>query len=96
MYHSIRNRYREPFGGYSYLRTLYVLALEELSPLAEELHALLGSTPRVLASASVPEIRLCAVRILAWDATALYRALNGYRAAARTHLNVPPPAREVW
>jgi len=87
---------REPFGGYSYLGTLYVLALEELSPLAEELHALLGSTSRVLASASVPETRLCAVRILAWAATALSRALNGCRVAARTYLNVPPPAREVW
>lgn len=86
----------EPFGGCSYLGTLYVLALEDLSPLAEELHALLGSTPRVLASASVPETCLCAVRILARDATALYRVLNGCRTTARTYLNTPPPAREVW
>lgn len=87
---------RELFGGYSYLGTLYVLALEELLPLAGELHALLCSTPRVLASASVPETYPYAARILAWNATALYRALNGCQAVVRIYLNGPPPAREVW
>lgn len=86
----------EHFGSYAYLGTLYDMALEDLSPLAEELHALLGSTARVFAPASVPETCLCAVRILARDATALYRVLNGCRTTARTYPNIPPPAWEVW
>lgn len=41
------------------------------------------------------KFRLCAVRVLARDATALYRALNTFRAVARTCLDLPPTAREV-
>jgi len=85
----------EPFGGYSYLGTAYILAPRSLEPLAEKLHAALNSMPFVLASASAPSLRLCAVRILARDATALYRALNTFRAVARTCLDLPPAAREV-
>ncbi len=86
----------EPFGGYSYIAAAYILAPLNLEPLAEELHVTLGGTPRALASASAPEPHLCAVRILAHDATALYRPLNACRAAARAYLGLPPVAREVW
>ncbi|QIN77749.1 hypothetical protein GBA65_03590 [Rubrobacter marinus] len=87
----------EPFGGYSYLAGLYVLAPLDLAPLADELHhALLPGAPRVLASASAPSSGLCAVRVLARDATALYRALNVCRALSRARLGLAPPVREVW
>jgi urease accessory protein len=72
----------EPFGGYSYLGALYVLAHKELSPLAEELHASLSSLSCVLASASSPGPRLCAARVIARSATALYRVLNQCRTLA--------------
>ena len=87
----------EPLGGYSYLAGLYVLAPVDLSPLTEELHtALLSGAPRILASASAPSSGLCAVRVLARDATALYRALNACRDASRAYLGLAPPPREVW
>jgi len=86
----------EPFGGYSYLAGLYVLAPRDLAPLADGLHALLAAAPRVLASASAPSPGLCAARLLAHDAPALYRSLNACRVAARAHLGLPPPARGVW
>jgi urease accessory protein len=85
----------EPFGGYSYLGSLYVRAPVDLSFLAEELHASLSGSHRLFASASVPAPRLCAVRALAQDSTALYRALNGGRAEARKLLALPPPPREI-
>ncbi len=50
----------EPFGGYSYVGAAYVLALRYLEPLARKL----DGTLRVLVSASAPEPRLCAARIL--------------------------------
>jgi urease accessory protein len=86
----------EPFGGYSYLGTAYVLAPRNLEPLTEELHGVLGGAPRMLASASAPSPRLCVARIMAWDATTLYRALNACRSTARAYLNLSPAAREVW
>jgi urease accessory protein len=49
----------------------------------------------VLASASAPAQRLCAVRVLARDATALYRALNACRVEARAYLELPSAAREI-
>jgi hypothetical protein len=61
----------EPFGGYSSLGALYVLAPKELSPLAEELHAFVSSLSYVLASASSPGPRLCAARDITRSATAL-------------------------
>ncbi len=85
----------EPFGGYSYVGAAYVLAPQDLEPLAEKLHGALPRTPRVLASASAPAPRLCAVRILARDATALYRALNAFRTVARAYLDLPPSTREI-
>ena len=72
------------------------MAPSDLRPLAEKLHGLLGSVPGILASGSSPETGLCSVRILARDATGLYRGLNGCRAAARAYLDLPPPARGVW
>ena len=81
----------EPFGGCSYLGAVYILAPSDLRPLAEKLHGLLCSMPGILASASSPETHLCSVRILARDATALHRGLNGCRAAARTYLDLPRP-----
>jgi urease accessory protein len=86
----------EPFGGYSYLGALYVLAPKELSPLAEELHASLSSLSCVLASASSFGSRLCAARVVAQSAIALYRTLNECRTVARAYLELPPAAREVW
>lgn len=85
----------EPFGGYSYGGAACVLALQNLESLAEKLHGVLCGIPRVLASASAPTPRLCAVRVLARDATALYRALNACRVAARACLDLPPAPREV-
>ena len=86
----------EPFGGYSYLGAAYALAPRDLDPLVEELHEALSRMPRALASASASAPGLCAVRILARDATTLYRALNTCRTAARDHLRLPPAARGVW
>lgn len=86
----------EPFGGYSYLGSLHVLAPRDLAPLAEDLHEILNRSSRVLSSASAPAPRLCAARVLARDAAALYEALNACRAAARSRLDLPPPVREVW
>ncbi len=85
----------EPFRGYSYVGAAYVLAPRNLEPLAEKLHGAFSGTPRVLASASAPAQRLCAVRVLARDATALYRALNAFRTVARAYLDLPPAAREI-
>lgn len=85
----------EPFGGYSYLGTAYVLAPRDLEALAGKLHAALSEAPRVLASASAPAHRLCAVRVLAYDATALYRALNEFRAVARAYLNLVQAPRNI-
>lgn len=86
----------EPFGGYLYLGSLYVLAPADLSPLAEKLHGLLGDLPEVLGSASAPGWGLCAVRVLAPGATALYGAFNACRAAARSALGFTAPPRKVW
>lgn len=86
----------EPFGGYSYLGAVYVLAPRSLEPLADNLHAALSGLPGLLASASAPTPRLCTARILVRDAATLYRALNGCRAATRTCLDLPPTAREIW
>jgi urease accessory protein len=85
----------EPFGGYPYLGSLYVLASVDLSPLAEALHASLCGSRSLFASASVPAPRLCAVRILGQDSTSLYRALNGSRARIRESLALPSPPREI-
>jgi urease accessory protein len=86
----------EPFGGYSYLGTLYILAPSDLKPLAEELHRSLSSMYGVAASASSPETCLCTARILARDATTLYRGLERCRGETRTYLDLSPPARDVW
>ncbi len=85
----------EPFGGYSYVGAAYVLAPRDLEPLAERLHGMLDRVPCVLASASAPAQRLCAVRVLARNATALYRALNACRVEARAYLDLPSAAREI-
>lgn len=85
----------EPYGGYSYMAAVYVVAARDLGPLAEELHDLLHNLPGVLASASAPSPGLCAVRALADGAPALYRALNRTRDLARKYLGIPYPAREV-
>ena len=66
----------EPFGGYSYLGAAHVLAPRSLEPLADNLHATLSGLPGLLASASAPAPRLCLARILARNATTVYRALN--------------------
>ena len=85
----------EPFGGYSYVGAVYVLAPWDMEPLAEKLHGALSGTPRVLASASAPAPRLCAVWILAREATALYRALNAFRTVVRAYLDLPPATRVI-
>ncbi|MBV9455204.1 MAG: urease accessory protein UreG [Rubrobacter sp.] len=86
----------EPFGGYSYLGVVYVLAPRDLEPLAEKLHAVLNGSPHALASASAPTSHLCGARILTRDATVLYQLLNSCRTVTRTHLDLPLPARGVW
>ena len=83
----------EPFGGYSYLGAMYVVSPENLSALAENLHGVLSAP---LASATAPSPNLCVARILARNATSLYRALNACRSSARSFLGLPPPPREVW
>ena len=85
----------EPFGGYSYLGTVYASAPRGLEELAEKLHAALAGTPGALASASAPAPNLCVARVLARRAPALYRALNGAREAVRDFLGLPPPPREI-
>ena len=85
----------EPFGGYSYVGAAYVLAPRDLKPLSDKLHGALSGVPRVLASASAPAPRLCASRVLARDATALYRAMNAFRTVTRAYLNLPLVAREI-
>jgi urease accessory protein len=87
---------RERFGGYSYVASAYVSAPQDLAPLAEELHGYLYRLPGTLASASAPTSGLCAVRIMATGAGALYGALNGFRGVSRRFLGQPEPAREVW
>ena len=86
----------ERFGGYSYVASAYVSAPQDLAPLAEELHDFLSRLPETLASASAPTSRLCAVRVMATGAGALYGALNGFRGISRRILGRPAPAREVW
>ncbi len=88
----------EPFGGFPYLGTVYASVPEghsTLRELAEELHAALNDLPGALASASAPAPNLCVARVLAQGAPALYRALNGARAATRSFLGLAPPPREL-
>lgn len=84
----------EPLGGYSYLATVFILAAENLSELAEKLHAFLATVP-AFASASAPAPGLVTVRILATEAPSVYLALNGSRGVARAELGLPPPPRRV-
>jgi urease accessory protein len=85
----------EAFAGRSYLGAAYVAAPRDLRALADELHAELAALPGVLGSASAPTPGLCAVRVLADSAPALYAALGAARTAARAALGLGPPAREV-
>lgn len=85
----------EPFGGYSYMASFYVLAPADLSPLADELHEALGGAAS-LASASAPSYGLCAARIFSGRAQELYRSLNACRVVVRSFLDLSPPPREVW
>ena len=85
----------EPFGGYSYAGSLYILAPANLSPLAEKLHEVLAESS-ALASASVPSDGICSVRILSEKVRELHRALNDCRIIYRSHLDLSPPPREVW
>lgn len=84
----------EPFVGYSYLGAVFAVT-EDAAGLAETLHGLLQNGPGALASASAPSESLCAARVLAGSAPALYRALNRCREAARDSLELPP-GRGVW
>jgi hypothetical protein len=85
----------EPFGGYSYMASFYVLAPADLSPLADELYEALGGAAS-LASASAPSYGLCAARIFSSRAQELYRSLNACRVVVRSFLDLSPPPREVW
>ncbi|MDQ3924292.1 MAG: hypothetical protein M3309_10265 [Actinomycetota bacterium] len=85
----------EPYGGYSYLGSLYVLVPKELSPLVEELHASLSSLSCVLASVISPGPRLCTARVLPEvPPPCIGRWTNAGR--WRAYLELPPAAREVW
>ncbi|WP_047864824.1 urease accessory protein UreD [Rubrobacter aplysinae] len=85
----------EPFAGYDYTSTLYVCSPGELGGLAGELHSFLDALPGTLASASAPERGLCTGRVLARNAPALYRALNGGRRVIRRYLGLSPPVRDL-
>lgn len=85
----------EPFAGYSYLATAYVVAPHRLDRLADELHDSLAGAPRTFASASTPVPGLVAARLLAADAPALMHALTATRSTARAALGLPPAPREV-
>lgn len=84
----------EPFGGYGYLGTVFAVA-EDAVALADTLHGLLQNEPGTLASASAPSDALCAARVLAGSAPALYRSLNRCRDAARERAGLTP-GRGVW
>jgi urease accessory protein len=86
----------EPFGGWAYLATAYVVAPEALNGLADELHALLAACgPVVLGSASTPQEGVLCARLLTATAPALTEALNALRARARSVLGLGPVAREA-
>ena len=85
----------EPFGGYSYVGSLYILGPLDLSSLAEGLHEV-AAGGGALASASVPADGLCVVRVLSGNTRELYRTLNACRMACRAYLDLAPPSREVW
>jgi urease accessory protein len=86
----------EPFGGWAYLATAYVVAPEGLAGLADELHALLAARgPVVLGSASTPQEGVLCARLLAASAPALTVALNMLRDMVRPSLGLGPVAREV-
>jgi urease accessory protein len=86
----------EPFGGWPYLATAYVVAPEALGHLADELHALLTARgPEVLGSASTPQEGVLCARLLATSAPALTAALNALRGCVRPALGLGSPAREA-
>jgi urease accessory protein len=85
----------EHFGGYPYVAAAYIVSPEPLAFLADRLHDSLSPQAGSLASANAPAPNLCAVRILAHDAPALYGILNRSRRLAREFLGLPPPARGV-
>ncbi len=85
----------DPFGGYRYMASVYVLSPADLPPLAEKLHEALAG-PGTLSSASTPEAGLCAVRMLSRRAQELYRGLNACREISRSYLDLAPPPRQVW
>ncbi len=87
---------QEHFGGHSYAAAAHILAPQDLTPLAENLHDRLTTIPGTLASASAPAHGLCTIRILAHNATWMYRALNDVRASARKFLGMSVAGREVW
>ncbi|CAN5599822.1 urease accessory protein UreD [soil metagenome] len=86
----------EPFGGYSYMGTLYLISPSNLSSLSEKLHDSANSIPNALASASLPSPNLCVVRTLTRKAPDLYRTLNNCRTTVRSFLNLPFQPRQVW
>ena len=89
----------EPFGGYSYMGTVYLgtpADLPGISPLTEELHGVVSSLPGARASSSTLSPNLCVVRMLTRNAPTLYRMLNDCRALARSSLQLPAPPRQVW
>ncbi len=85
----------DPFGGHSYVGSLYILAPADLTALAEKLHEVLNRIG-ALASASTLSAGLCAVRVLSTRAQELYLGINACRAISRSFLDLAPPPREVW
>lgn len=86
----------EPFGGYSYMGSLYLMAPTDLSSLVEKLNGSVNSTPGSLASASAPSPNLCVMRTLTNSAPNLYRTLNECRMIVRSYLQLPVAPRQVW
>jgi urease accessory protein len=86
----------EPFGGWAYLATVFIVTPEGLGGLADELHALLAARgPAVLGSASTPQTGVLCTRLLTATAPALTGALNALRACARPVLGLDPAGREI-
>lgn len=85
----------EPFGGWSYLATVHVLAPVRLDGLAEELHTSLAEVRGARGSASTPAEGVACVRVLAGSVSSLLRALGMVRVAARAALGLGKPPRPL-
>ncbi|MEV4421404.1 urease accessory protein UreD [Patulibacter sp. NPDC049589] len=90
----------EPFDGADLVATVVVVLPTDrpagtATDLADDLHRALGAVPGTLASASAVDDALIVGRVVARDATVLYRALHAARVLARPALGLPAPRRPI-